>query len=594
MTAQSVRPSQFIMNYGVGSLFETADGPAVMLDFAKCGLFPDPQGGPGIVSDISKFEVTDHRLSASLLDGAHIFSLPTNEDLCFPSGKPIYSTQAFPGWSVCVQHPVDVIYRLRYDGSQSLNTGCPECGAIPRSEAWRKARREATTFVRACLAGHLDDLPWTVAVRHLPSCKDDKALFWRGTGSSLGNITIECRSCAASESMRAIFTRPWPCSGRFPESRTVSGQCGKTSTVLLKGAANLRVPEIVSALTIPPNDTPLHRILGRSHFQTALQASPISSREDLLALIGRVPRLVRADELKVIQEADEVAILRAILEIKQQSKPQSLKQMKVDEFNKLSGAATYGAPPVQAKHPSMPHWFEVVKTDVRAVPRPGGHAIRVAPVNRLRVVMVQKGYTRPVGDQKQPPDVVDCHYSDGIHRWYPGVELSGEGIFLDFPGTQPPIDGPHANQWAAQFRKSKKAEHHPVFVWWHTYSHRLLTALAVDSGYSAAAIRERVFVEIDEKTDQARGAALLYTCQPGGDGTLGGLVALAPDFKTILDNAERFVDSCSNDPICEETEFRPGRLINGAACYACQMASETSCEHRNTSLDRNILKDNMP
>ena len=27
---------------------------------------------------------------------------------------------------------------------------------------------------------------------------------------------------------------------------------------------------------------------------------------------------------------------------------------------------------------------------------------------------------------------------------------------------------------------------HPVFVWWHTLSHRLITALSVDSGYSSA------------------------------------------------------------------------------------------------------------
>ena len=32
----------------------------------------------------------------------------------------------------------------------------------------------------------------------------------------------------------------------------------------------------------------------------------------------------------------------------------------------------------------------------------------------------------------------------------------------------------------------------------------------------------------------------------------------------------------------------------GASCYGCTMNSETSCEHRNMWLDRNILLENIP
>jgi hypothetical protein len=117
--------------------------------------------------------------------------------------------------------------------------------------------------------------------------------------------------------------------------------------------------------------------------------------------------------------------------------------------------------------------------------------------------------------------------------------------------------------------------------------------LAVDSGYSSAAIRERVYVRTNSDTGTASGGVLLYTAQPGGDGTLGGLIALVPQFERVLDAALRHVDSCSNDPLCNEEHYRPGRS-NGAACYACSFVSETSCEFRNMYLDRNVLRLNPP
>ena len=44
---------------------------------------------------------------------------------------------------------------------------------------------------------------------------------------------------------------------------------------------------------------------------------------------------------------------------------------------------------------------------------------------------------------------------------------------------------------------------------------------------------------------------------------------------------------CSNDPLCEEA----AETREGAACYACCLISETSCEHRNKMLDRLILRE---
>jgi hypothetical protein len=251
----------------------------------------------------------------------------------------------------------------------------------------------------------------------------------------------------------------------------------------------------------------------------------------------------------------------------------------------------------------------VIRQQVRTLNGPRGHRLRVTPVNRLRVVMVQTGYRRldPLNDP------VDRVYHDGQRYWYPGVELFGEGVFLDLdPGSVPdsngrhfPLNGAAASAWFDAWRNpngfgqriqpDERDWLHPVFVWWHTLAHRLINALAVDSGYSSASIRERVFVDVVDVHDgrEAAGGVLLYTAQPGGDGTLGGLVALVPDFQRVIDAAFRNLDACSNDPLCGEETFGPGKY-SGAACYACALVSETSCEHRNMRLDRKLLLENLP
>jgi hypothetical protein len=81
--------------------------------------------------------------------------------------------------------------------------------------------------------------------------------------------------------------------------------------------------------------------------------------------------------------------------------------------------------------------------------------------------------------------------------------------------------------------------------------------------------------------------------RPGGDGTLGDLVALVPYFEHILASALRYIDACSNDPLCGEETFGPGKY-NGAACYTCARVSETSCEYRYVHLDRNLLLNHQP
>ena len=108
--------------------------------------------------------------------------------------------------------------------------------------------------------------------------------------------------------------------------------------------------------------------------------------------------------------------------------PSNISDLRLQEFEALRHAATHGAPPQPASTPGAPPQFEVIRQYVRMIPGPRGRLLRITPIDRLRVVMVQTGYRRL--DPTYPP--VDRRYSDGQREWYPGVELFGEGIFIDF------------------------------------------------------------------------------------------------------------------------------------------------------------------
>ena len=200
--------------------------------------------------------------------------------------------------------------------------------------------------------------------------------------------------------------------------------------------------------------------------------------------------------------------------------------------------------------------------------------------------MVQRGYRRLNTDNR----LVETSYYDGSRKYFPGIKLKGEGIFVDSgKNIFPKIisDG-----WEQKYSSTKNPYSHPVSVWWHTLAHRIIPSLSVASGYSSAAIRENVYVHLDEDSTTLSGGALIYTTQQGGDGSLGGLLVLVPEFEDVLRSATRNINTCSNDPLCSEEGISLGKY-NGAACYACLLLSETSCSQRNMNLDRNILRNNL-
>ena len=182
-------------------------------------------------------------------------------------------------------------------------------------------------------------------------------------------------------------------------------------------------------------------------------------------------------------------------------------------------------------------------------------------------------------------------------RWFPAVENRGEGVFLELDADKVRAwekrHGPEQriaslreghDRWRQDREKSNPYPGGP-YILLHTLSHLLIRSLSLDCGYPASSIRERIYVEGGSY------GLLLFTAGPDAEGTLGGLVQQAHRMETHLTRTLRMADLCSNDPVCSEhgPEDPEERHLHGAACHACTLVAETSCEMRNEYLDRALV-----
>ena len=124
----------------------------------------------------------------------------------------------------------------------------------------------------------------------------------------------------------------------------------------------------------------------------------------------------------------------------------------------------------------------------------------------------------------------------------------------------------------------------------HSLAHGLISAIALECGYAASAIRERIYCA--PAADPVPMAALLLsTGTSGSEGTLGGLVDQARNLRAHLRRAWEMARLCSNNPVCSahDPAGLSERYLEGAACHGCLFVAECSCERNNTLLDRTLL-----
>jgi len=234
---------------------------------------------------------------------------------------------------------------------------------------------------------------------------------------------------------------------------------------------------------------------------------------------------------------------------------------------------------------------------------------RVVLVHRLREVTAQVGFTRFDAVSLDEAGEFDV----GVERadlspepeWFPAVENRGEGVFLVFRpevvrgwiGREPVrrrttrlLEG--FRRWEKENPRLKRHHLSATYVTLHSVAHMLLARIALECGYPAASLRERVYALADE----GMYGILIHTGTSDAEGTLGGLVEagrrIGDHLVAALDQAEL----CSNDPVCGEhdpaAEHDPLHF-QGAACHGCLLIAETSCEQRNDWLDRALVVPTM-
>ena len=244
------------------------------------------------------------------------------------------------------------------------------------------------------------------------------------------------------------------------------------------------------------------------------------------------------------------------------------------------------------------------------VPEPGAlsgqYFSAVRRVDKLRLVHVLVGFSRVTPAAGSPDAAAEEDHEGsegpkvvrlpGIEQgWYPAIDVIGEGVFLD-------LDGPRLREWeirpdvqyrALELRRVASPQSNvpdqlpttPRALLVHTFSHALITQWALESGYSESELAERLYVNDD------RAGLLIYTASSDSAGSLGGLVARL-DQERLDDSLREAVlraGWCSADPLCIEAVPGGNDGRNLAACHACVLLPETSCEHQNQLLDRVLL-----
>lgn len=466
-------------------------------------------------------------------------------------------------------------------------------------------------FVAACKKGHMQDINWRGLVHRGQGQTGCRSAMWfldRGTSADPKDLSIEC-DCGARVEFEFLFAEGilGSCNGHQPwlgEQSVDANGCNENLKLLVRGASNAYFPQVANVIALPVDADHIGDIIKANLASLA----KLTSVDQLVGVLSFNQALA-----SMFGTVDPAVIFARIQELKDASNPTApvSTSPKVAEFDILaSGKELIGTNAIDSRLHA--------KTLKDHAWRSGGILerllSRVVAVKRLTEVTCLYGFTRlepaPVASDGSLEEVLLAveGASLGEADWLPAIEQNGEGIFLQFDPAavstivQSKFSIDRVNElrlayqdWAGKFKNSPTFPG-GAYTFLHSLSHALMTEIALQCGYPATSIKERVYALPTEGPQSPIGrlGILIYTSASGAQGSLGGLVAMAPKIVELLTAAVEKMQVCSNDPICSESTPQAhfdGSLVNGAACNACILAPETSCEMRNMLLDRLLLSD---
>jgi hypothetical protein len=432
-------------------------------------------------------------------------------------------------------------------------------------------------------------------VRHKSdTCKESGELTLNAERMGLEGLVLRCLSCKAERSMKQAFTKKalvgLNCKGNRPWLRSNDSDCkskGEDGSlrVIQRAGSNAYYPVISSALDIPPWTKAITRIL--SHYWDDLMAVEPSQRifwiTNTPILLNRILASGSSVEQVVADFNAAEASLNGI----------SGSNLKWDEYAVLRSRTDHDDREFATKAQRIP---SSLSKKLESVTR----------VTRLREIRVLRGFTR-INPPFEEDQTNIAPLSVEEHEWLPSMEIKGEGVFFSLnldsvlawandPKTQTrylSLD----TSWKRSFAQMTVSQEcpertSPLFYLVHSLSHAVMNHLTLESGYSSASLRERIYVSSGE---QPMAGVLIYTGTADSDGTLGGLQTQGDIryFEPALANALSSMELCSSDPLCLHGTIANTDSYSLGSCHACLMVPETSCEFNNKFLDRASVTGNL-
>lgn len=593
-----VRPSQLLWTYGPGALIDLPSLSVVTLGIDqwekdRCQRIAEPR----LLAAVRKVlgaQVESLRMppfqKSELVDP---WSAEAN------IGVPV---RPFPRWMRCVKcgllSPFDAgLFEIKENRFRPERTRFVHkaCRGFKGDQPAKDADAVPARFLLACRDGHLDDFPWHYFVHGgNSSCKGTLRFSESGASLQTENLWVKCDACGALRSMAHAFGKIGKenlpsCRGRHPHLDHFDEECDEEARAVLLGSTNSWFPITLSALAIPQANDPLGQLVrdGWEFFDDLDSEAAVAVAVKTLKKAGVLPSIDKypaSDVWAAIEAHRNGGDQKTVGEA----------DIKGPEWEVLTAAN----PPAD-----YPHFMS------KKVDTPTGFENRIARVlllERLREVNALLGFTR-VEAPEESSDPNERPQMASLARfkpdWVPANQVHGEGIFIQFDeavlrmwealvGVQR-VDG-MLRAGHGGWRNSRHLdpnEGYPGirYAMLHTLSHLLIRELALECGYNAASIRERIYADVSSANPQA--GILIYTAAADSDGTLGGLVDLGKpeNLGRLLRQALNRSKICSSDPLCSEHDPGKDRSLHAAACHACSLVAETSCERGNRYLDRSLL-----
>ena len=582
--AGRIRRSQVVTTYGPGAIVDfRSPVSGAPLSGVIAGLEEwDQAAPPGHVGLLHDQVVHEPRLEKRLhVDGFRLPPVRLQDRLMAQDTYDVLPVTRFPDWLQCPRCD-----RLKPSAFWMRAPGKPErwCGTC--SEEPMKVFVVPVRFIVACEDGHLDEFPW----KYWIGCSCERPdLRLDTTGPGLAGKRLRCgnRDCTSRpRSMEDAFQKNalsvMGVRCRGPEPWLPNGDaspCDKIPRVLQRGASNVYYGIVESSLDIPPFSEDLKDVFG-SAWSDLKHASPSDwpTAVKIMRLEEKTGRPANV-LLKILQEWNDA--------LSGQDEDLPIEWPEYMQF-KRSGEDRIKLGEFETKPEGPPPELSYYLADV-------------VLATRLREVRALTGFTRilPSSGMFRGKQQRRGRLCRTMKDWLPAVVLRGEGIFLRFNEDT-------LREWeertsvrlrTEEFNERLKRDltggevFRPVsarFLLVHSFSHSLMRQLSLDCGYSSSALRERLYVG-DEPYYMA--GVLLHTGTPDSEGTLGGLVrqGLQDRFVVTVSSALSQDAWCSSDPVCITGAATLSSPRNGAACHACLLVPETSCQFFNVLLDRALL-----